>query len=204
MSSEFLESEELRRSADPAGMPGPMTQAARKRPRSWRFALVGGLTAAALIGGTGVASAATSHGTPAKPGAATVSRILPRATSSAGPGMPGYGMGHRVLPVHGQIVVAKAGGGYQKVDFQLGSVMAVSTTSVTVRSSDGFTRTYSVTGSTIVAALRDGISSVKAGHQVVVVGTVSGGKATAAAIMDRTLVQASHLQFGFGAGAMGW
>lgn len=221
MSSEFLESEELRRSADPAGVPAPMTpyaepsarpagassasrQPASKRPRSWRLVLTGGLAAAALIGGTGAASAASTHGTPAQPGAATASRVLPSAGSTPGPAVPGYGLGHRVLPVHGQIVMAKPGGGYQTVNFQLGSVTKVSASSVAVKSSDGYTQTYSVTGSTVVAALRDGIGSVRAGDQVVVIATVSGGTATASGIIDRTLLQASRLPLGFGAGAMGW
>ena len=75
--------------------------------------------------------------------------------------------------------------------------------SLTVKAADGFTNTYAINGSTVVAAQRDGISSVKAGNQVVVIATVSGGTATAVKIMDMTLLMQAHQQFGMGAGGQG-
>jgi hypothetical protein len=95
-------------------------------------------------------------------------------------------------------VLPKSGGGFQTVDFQNGTVTKVSTGSITVKSSDGFTDTYAITGSTIVTAQRDGISAVRANDHALVIATVSGGTATAVKIMDMTLLQQSHQQFGFG------
>ena len=94
-------------------------------------------------------------------------------------------------------MAAKPGGGYQTVDFQNGKVTAVSSTSVTLRSADGYVHSYAVTSSTIVNAERDGISSVKTGNEVLVQATVSGGTATAASIQDLTLLQqGAHRFFG--------
>jgi hypothetical protein len=55
-----------------------------------------------------------------------------------------------------------------------GKVTAVSNTSITLRSADGYTHTYVVNSSTIVNAQRGGISSIKTGNEVVARATVSG------------------------------
>ena len=107
-----------------------------------------------------------------------------------GPGGPGgigfpLGLGGAV---HGQFVVPKSGGGYQTEDVQRGKVTTVSPTSLTVKSADGFSATYTVSSSTIVDAQRDGIGSVKDGNQVYVTATVSGSTATATSISDLTLL----------------
>jgi len=104
----------------------------------------------------------------------------------------GFGFGGVFGAVHGQFVVPKSGGGFQTVDTQRGSVTAVSATSITVKSADGFIKTYQVMSSTNVDAQRDGIASVKTGHQVVVMATDSGGTATAVSILDFTLLPAMH------------
>jgi hypothetical protein len=104
----------------------------------------------------------------------------------------GFGFGAPFGAVHGQFVVPKAGGGYQTIDTQRGSVTAVSSTSITIKSADGFTKTYQVVSSTNVDAQRDGIGSVKTGHQVAVAATVSGGTATAVRILDFTLLPSMH------------
>ena len=105
------------------------------------------------------------------------------------------GLGGMFGAVHGQYVAPKSGGGYQTIDFQNGKVTAVSSTSITVRSADGYVHTYVVNGSTTVDAQRGGISSVKAGHEVSVQATVSGSTATASRIADLTLLQAGAKHF---------
>lgn len=99
--------------------------------------------------------------------------------------------------MHGQVTVPKSGGGYQTLDVQTGTVTAVSSSSLTVKSADGFSATYSVTGNTIVDAKSAGIGSVKNGDKVFVTATVSGSSATAANIIDLTAVKAGHAAFGF-------
>src|SRR5215831_6781035 len=167
--------------------------------------ILAGVAVAALLAGAGVAMAATS-GSPAS-GAAAVSPpggLAATPSPSARPafprlGRPGGGMGFGAPfgAVHGQFVVPKAGGGYQTIDTQRGSVTAVSSTSITIKSADGFTKTYQVISSTNVDAQRDGIGSIKTGHQAAVAATVSGGTATAVSILDFNLLPAMH-------GGPGW
>jgi hypothetical protein len=47
--------------------------------------------------------------------------------------------------LHGQVTIQKPGGGYETLDVQRGTVTAVSATSLTVKSTDGYTTTYAVT-----------------------------------------------------------
>jgi hypothetical protein len=181
--------------------------------RSWRPLILAGVAVAALGSGAGVALAATggpaSSGTSASAAAASPSpspsRLRPPGRMFGRPHRPfgGPGFFHRwagpiVGPlagpglfgaVHGQIVVAKPGGGYQTLDFQRGTVTAVSGTSITLKSADGFTRSYAVTSSTLVDAQRSGIGSVKAGHQVAVSAVQSGSGATARSIADLSLLR---------------
>jgi hypothetical protein len=169
------------------------------RSVSRRPYILAGVAVAALLGGAGAALAATnSSGTPA-----TQSAVVTTPDPSPSPGQlgaagPRYrhfgvksGLGGGLLGgvLHGQFVVAKPGGGDQTVDVQNGQVTAVSSTSITLKSSDGFTKSYVVASSTMVDAQRDGIGSVKVGNQASVMATVSGSTATAAGITDRTLVQ---------------
>src|SRR5215469_4989905 len=128
----------------------------------------------------------------------------PGLPGSAGPPTPRFrhfgplfGLGGSLFgALHGEFVVGKSGGGYETVDVQNGQVTAVSTTSITLKSADGFTKSYAVTGSTLVDAQRDGIGSVKVGNQASVQATVSGSTATAISIEDLTLLQQERPQFG--------
>jgi hypothetical protein len=188
MSPEFLASN----SGGPAGK-----RPAGKRPASWQRVIIAGVTVAALLGGAGLTVAAGNSGTPASASTVGASRLA----QPPPPGHPGWGGPMAIL--HGQAVVAKRAGGYQTIDFQRGGVTAVSMGSITLKSTDGFTRTYTVTGSTIVGAQRGGIGSVATGNEVSVIATVSGTTLTAARIIDWTQLQHSHSQFGLGPGAHG-
>jgi hypothetical protein len=86
--------------------------------------------------------------------------------------------------VHGTLVVPTSGGGYQTEDIQRGKVTAVSSSSITVVSTDSYTKTYQVTGSTSVNAGNGGLSTVKVGDQVSVTATVHGSTATVSSIID--------------------
>src|SRR5579862_5045473 len=155
------------------------------RMRPGRPAIAAAVAVAALIGGAGVALAATSSSPSAPRAAAKVRAAVARPSSSpscrqiklplrgvpqpggifAIPGPVPFWFGP-VGAIHGQFVVPKPGGGYQTIDTQRGTVTAVSASSVTVKSSDGYTKTYQVTSSTKVAARRGGIGSVKTGQTV--------------------------------------
>ena len=143
--------------------------------RSWsrRPYVLAGVAVVALLGGAGAAVASTGSGSPAgspsavaaSPAPSPAQQGVPGPGGPAGPGFrrlgPGAGFGGLFGALHGQVVVAKPGGGYQTVDVQNGQVMAVSTTSITLKSADGFSKSYAVAGSTIVDAQRDGIGSVR-------------------------------------------
>jgi hypothetical protein len=110
-----------------------------------------------------------------------------------GPGMGGLGMGGLGMglggAIHGTAVTPKQGGGYQTVDGQRGAVTDVSSTSITVKSEDGFTKTYVVTADTLVNAKRDGIASVKKGDTVSVIAVEAAGAANAVQIVDQTQIK---------------
>ncbi|HTW01971.1 MAG TPA: hypothetical protein VMF87_16855 [Streptosporangiaceae bacterium] len=185
---------------------GPMS------PRSWsrRPYVVAGVAVAALLGGAGAALASSGSGSPTGSPSAVAASPAP-SPAPQGPTGPGGHGGHGGFrrfgaggfgglfgALHGQLVVTKPGGGYETVDVQSGQVTAVSTTSITVKSADGYSKSYAVAASTNVDAQRDGIGSVKVGNQVSLLATVSGGTATATSITDQTLLPQGHPGFGFG------
>jgi hypothetical protein len=182
------------------------------RSSSRRPYVLAGVAVAALLGGAGAALAATNSGGTAATPSAVVATPVP-SPSLGQPGAPGpgfrhfggrFGLGGGLFgALHGQFVVAKSGGGYQTVDVQNGQVTAVSSTSITLKSSDGFTMSYVVASSTLVDAQRDGIGSVKVGNQASVLATVSGSTATATSITDRTLVQQGWPGSGYRPGSSG-
>ena len=157
-----------------------------------------GVAVVALLSGAGVAMAATSGSSTSGAAASPAGGVAATPPPSARPAVPhqgrpggsgfGFGFGGPFGAVHGQFVVPKSGGGYQTIDTQRGSVTAVSATSITIKSADGFSKTYQVVSSTRVDAQRDGIGTVKTGHQVAVTAAVSGSTATAVSILDFTLL----------------
>jgi len=140
-------------------------------------------------------SASPDPATPPKGGWRIHGAPGPFGSAFDGPGLLGGGL---FGAVHGTAVVPKSGGGYQTVTFQNGKVTAVSSTSITLHSADGYSHTYPVTSSTNVNAQRDGIGSIKVGNQVVVTATVSGSSTTVIRIIDVTQLQQGFHRF-FGA-----
>jgi hypothetical protein len=177
------------------------------RSGSRRPYMIAGVAVAALLGGAGAALAATHSPAPAAASTAVITRpaASPAPHGAAVPGGPGvrrlghgspFGRGMFGI-LHGQFVIAKSGGGYQTIDVQNGQVTAVGSTSITLKSADGFTNSYVVTGSTLVDAGLTGIGSVSVGNHAAVQATVSGTTATAVRIEDLTLLQQSRQSFGF-------
>jgi hypothetical protein len=188
---------------------------------SRRVAVMAGVIGVGVLAGAGVAVAATGSSSPtpsaSSPPPATAPSSSPLPPKGPPKDMP-WRIVHRGGPfafgpagplggglfgaVHGTVVVPKSGGGYQTVAFQNGKVTAVSSTSITLRSADGYSHTYQVTSSTMVDAQRDGIGSIKDGNQVVVDATVSGSTTTTVRIIDLSLLQQGfHRMFGAVPGA---
>jgi len=177
------------------------------RVRPGRPVIAAAVAVTALIGGGGIALAAVSSSSAAPRTAATAGAVAATSAPSSSsrcqvklplrgfprpgrifaiPGPPfSFGLGP-FGAIHGQFVAPKPGGGYQTIDTQRGTVTAVSASSLTVKSSDGYTKTYQVTSSTKVDAQRAGIGSVKTGQTVSVLATVHGSSASATQIADFT------------------
>jgi hypothetical protein len=109
---------------------------------------------------------------------------MPGAPGKDGGRHGGFGMRGMGMGIHGSFVVKNpSGDGYVTVLMQRGVVTAVSSTSITVKSEDGYSKTYAVDADTKVN--RDGaIADIKADADVVVMATESGSTATATRIAD--------------------
>ncbi|MGE5288834.1 MAG: hypothetical protein ACM3ML_16870 [Micromonosporaceae bacterium] len=189
------------------GSPSMGSPQGASRRRLARPFVVTGVVALVVGAAAGVAAAVNGAATPPPTASQSAATATPSAApvpgrwhGFAGPKSPRFGgfafAGPGALgAVHGEFVVPKSGGGYQTIDTQRGSVTAVSSTSITVKSADGFTKTYPVTSGTIVDSKRDGISSIKVGDQALITATVSGSTATAANIVDITNLQHQAQQF---------
>ena len=88
--------------------------------------------------------------------------------------------------LHGEVTLG--GKKHRVVDFQRGTVSAVSSTSISVTSVDGFAATYVVDSSTVVRHAKqvEAIGDVKTGDKVRVIATKDGSTLTARRIGDRT------------------
>ncbi|HWC34121.1 MAG TPA: hypothetical protein VG650_04750 [Mycobacteriales bacterium] len=115
-------------------------------------------------------------GNPMQRGFATGPQLVapggPLARRFAGPGTAGALLG----ALHGEFTVPTMSGKYQTVDTQRGTVSKVGAGELTVRSSDGFSKTYAISGS-----LANGVAN---GDDVEIAATVSGGKATVIRLLD--------------------
>ncbi|WP_191246259.1 hypothetical protein [Amycolatopsis deserti] len=98
--------------------------------------------------------------------------------------------------LHGDFTVS-ADGGYAVERFQTGEVSALSATSITVRSEDGYTQAYVIDSSTEKAA------NVASGSTVTVLAKVSGDTATATSITEGSARQQGGFPGGQGPGVPG-
>jgi hypothetical protein len=161
-------------------------------PGPWnrRRRLTLGLTALALVAGGGVAIAAGQPDTDVTDD--------PTATATAKPvdGKAAFGFGG---VLHSESVVSDGNGGYVTHLTQVGKIESIDANNLTVVSEDGYKRSWARTSDTVVGGggwsvtkNDDGSFTVKkdtgelaTGDQVIVVGTLSGDKATALKIGSR-------------------
>ena len=95
-----------------------------------------------------------------------------------GPGGPG-GHGPMGDVLHGQLVVEQPDGKVVTEQVQEGEVTAVSATSISVKSTDGFTATYVINADTRLERDHADGTAAQVGDTVHVRGTVEGGTVTA-------------------------
>jgi hypothetical protein len=96
--------------------------------------------------------------------------------------------------LHGDFVASDGNSGYVTKRLQSGTVTAVSSSSITAMSADGYRTTYAMSSSTAVNNGNSQLGDVKTGDTVTIVGTVSDSTATATTITDATLNQANGNQ----------
>lgn len=109
-----------------------------------------------------------------------------------GPGRDGDRM--RGEMVHGESVVETEDGTFITVRMQEGTVTAVSDTSLTVKSDDGFTGTYVLNDATHLVRNGADATAPKVGDEVHVRATVSGTTATADDVMALSAEKAAELE----------
>lgn len=104
-----------------------------------------------------------------------------------------HGFGHKDFGggIHGQFTVPAPNGGYQTILTQIGTVDSVSGSSITVKSEDGYTHTYTVDNNTLVAAGNNGITDVAKGDTVRVLAVGNAAKQ----IVDATKVQSLRQKY---------
>ena len=88
--------------------------------------------------------------------------------------------------LHGEVVLAKEGGGTHTVLVQKGVVTEASGESVTVRSADEFTTTFAVTADTKVKGDTEDMTSVAAEEEVLVIAPKAGDQQTATVLVNLT------------------
>jgi hypothetical protein len=182
------------------GEPAPARRV-RRRSLLTGLATVAVLAAAA----TGVALASdspspTPSGSAASPGQGNLAQegmpgLRRHMGMRGGPGIGG-GLAGPMGALHGEFVVPKQGGGYQTLVVQRGTATSVSSSTITVKSADGFSATYSVSADALVNAARDGLGSVKKGDEVTVLAQQKSGNDAALQIGDFTRMQGLRDKFG--------
>jgi hypothetical protein len=163
----------------PAGSPPP----SGGRKRNPKLAIAGALVAVAIASGGATAGIMAAVGR----GNGNSVTGAPGAGGGLGGGLGG-GFGGRGggagVALHGTSVVSDGNGGYSTELTQTGTVSAVSGSAITVKSEDGYSKSYAITSSTSVDNGSDQIGSVVAGHTVRI---VADAKANATAITDTNL-----------------
>jgi hypothetical protein len=172
-----------------------------REPLRLRKALLAGVVALALTGaGTAIAWSAADSPSPT----ASPSESAPGKSDKA-PGQEKPDKSQRPQHLHSESAVKKADGTFETVLIQQGTVESVSGPSVTVKSEDGFTRSYAVNAETKItkfpAPAADGspargddgkrlkptagtIADIAAGDAVRISGVKNGDQATAQRIVE--------------------
>jgi hypothetical protein len=157
-----------------------------------RLTAVAVIAAVLLIGGIGVAVAQTGGSSPTTTPTTVPGQRGPRGPGGPGgpggrfKGGPGPGLGGPQGAIHGEFVAPDGSGGFRTIATQVGDVTSVSSDSISVKSADNYSHTYSVDQNTVVNSGRDGIANVKNGDKVAVDAVVNGGKAAARSVRDMT------------------
>ncbi|SES15979.1 hypothetical protein [Actinokineospora terrae] len=160
----------------PAAWGAPVPE--RTQPRwSWKKSAVAGVVAVGIAGAGGFAVYAAGDATADNAGGRSGGMGGPGGGMGGGRGGMG-GAGGVAGALHGEFTVSEGDGKYGTRLLQTGEVTAISDTSVTAKSTDGYTKTYTIDAKTVQ-------QSVEQGDTVTIVATTSGDTATATTISER-------------------
>ncbi|GAA2983192.1 hypothetical protein [Actinokineospora diospyrosa] len=149
--------------------------AERAQPRwSWKKTAAAGVVAVGIATAGGFAVYAASG--------ATADNATGGGRGAGGMGMGGGGgrggAGGVAGALHGEFTVSESDGKYGTRLLQTGEVTAINDTSVTAKSVDGYTKTYTIDANTVRQAIEQG-------DTVTIIATESGDTATATTITER-------------------
>ncbi|MFC0540415.1 hypothetical protein [Kutzneria chonburiensis] len=166
-----------------AAPPQPPTE----QPKKWSAGKTAAVVAVAAVvaagGGYGISklvgtASATTQGGPGGFGAGSGGGF--GGGRGGGPG----GMGGLFSALHGDFTV-QDNGSYVTERLQTGEITAVSATSITAKSVDGYTQTYTIDSSTVVDQGDEQVSALKTGTTVTIIAKLSGSTGTATSISDQ-------------------
>ena len=185
------------------GAPGGGAQQQQQPKKKWTGKKLAVAVAIAVgIAGAGSVAVYAASGS----GSSDATQQGPGGGMGGGPGGsggtgggPGGGLTSQAL--HGEYVVSDGNGGYTTELLQNGEVTAVSDTSITAKSDDGYTKTYTIDSDTVVGNGSADLSSIATGDEVTIVATESGDTATADTLVEAGTATGSGS--GAGQGQMG-
>jgi hypothetical protein len=158
-----------------------------------RVGVIAAWTAAAVLGlgaAAGAANVAFADPTPSPSTTASPEAKPDKGERGDRPGRIGKRFGHglRGHGIHGEFVVKDRDGNFVTLLTQRGEVTAVDGDSITLKSEDGYTKTYTVNDDTRIRRDRDKaeIGDIKVGDQAAVTAEKSGDGGTARAVIART------------------
>jgi len=164
------------------GDAAPATEPGAKKGWTGRKTAIAVGVAVLIVAGGGVAIAVGTSGD---------TSAAPQGPGGRNGGFPGGnfpgGMGGGAAALrgalHGDFVVTDASGAYVNERLQTGDVTAISATSISLTSKDGYKQTYTLDGSTQKTA------EPKTGESVTVIAKITGDTATATTITSGTVTQ---------------
>jgi hypothetical protein len=177
----------------------PATPDGAPQPKRWSAGKTAAVVAVAAVvaagGGYGISKLVdTGTASAATPGAGTGGFGAGGAGGRGGFGGGGAGgIGGLLSALHGDFTVSDNGSVVTE-RLQTGEITAVSATSITAKSTDGYTQTYVINSSTLVDNGDEQVSALKTGTTVTIIAKLSGDSGTATSISD----QAATGRGGFG------
>jgi len=155
-----------------------------------RVGVIAAWTAAAVLGLGAAAGAATVAFADPTPSPSTTASPDARSDKGERHGHLGRHFGHGIRGhgIHGEFVVKNGDGEFVTLLTQRGEVTAVDGDSITLKSEDGYTKTYTVNDDTRIRRDRDQakIGDIKVGDEAAVTAEKSGDGGTARTVIART------------------